>query len=67
MCEFKDVINLCANTVTIFTFILAIFAFFNWKKEKKHAKKLDYILDLEDRILMLLVNIKIEFKWLVKL
>lgn len=65
MCEFKDVINLCANTVTIFAFILAIFAFFSWKEEQKHAKKLDYILDLEDRFLMLLENIKIEFKWFI--
>ena len=63
MSEVKEVINLCADTVTILAFILAIFAFFNWKKEQKHAKKLDYILDLEDRFLILLHNIKLEFKW----
>ncbi len=63
MLEFKETINLCADTVTILAFILAIKAFSNWKKEQKHAKKLDYILDLEDRFLILLRNIQIAFKW----
>lgn len=63
MLEFKETINLCADTVTILAFILAIKAFSNWKKEQKYAKKLDYILDLEDRFLILLRNIQIEFKW----
>ena len=63
MLEFKETINLFADMVTILAFILAIKAFSNWKKEQKHAKKLDYILDLEDRFLILLRNIQIEFKW----
>ena len=63
MLEFKETINLFADMVTILAFILAIKAFSNWKKGQKHAKKLDYILDLEDRFLILLRNIQIEFKW----
>lgn len=63
MLEFKETINLCADIITILAFILAIIAFSNWKKEQKYAKKLDYILELEDRFLILLHNIKLEFKW----
>ena len=61
--EFKETINLFADMVTILAFILAIKAFSNWKKEQKHAKKLDYILNLEDSFIILFHNIKQEFKF----
>lgn len=61
--NYKDQISLCANIITILAFILAIIAFFNWRREQKHAKKLDYIMDLEDKLEILMHNIKMEFKW----
>lgn len=57
----KDEISLIANIVTILAFILAIMAFLNWKKEQKHAKKLDYTMELEDKFEILIRNIEIEF------
>ena len=63
MSQVKEVINLCSDTVTILAFVLAIIAFLNWKKEHKYAKKLDYILNLEDSFIILFHNIKQEFKF----
>ena len=63
MLQVKDVINLYADTVTILAFILAIIVFLNWKKEHKYAKKLDYILNLEDSFIILFHNIKQEFQF----
>lgn len=60
---YKDIISLVANIATILAFILAILAFFNWKKEQKNSKKLDYVMELEDSFEVLMHDIRIEFKW----
>jgi len=60
---YKDIISLVANIATVLAFILAILAFFNWKKEQKNSKKLDYIMELEDSFEVLMHDIRIEFKW----
>jgi len=59
----KDIIGLTSNFVTILAFILAIFAFFHWKKEQKFAKQLDYLMGLEDSFEILMHDIKNQFKW----
>lgn len=60
--NYKDQISLVSNIVTILAFALAIAAFFNWKREQKNAKKLDYIMELEDIFEILIHNIKTQLK-----
>lgn len=62
---YKDEISLVANIITILAFILAIIAFFNWKKEQKDSKKLDYIMELEDKFEVLIYSIEKEFKFFI--
>ena len=56
-------ISLVADIITIFAFILAYVEFRRWKEEAKYAKKLEYILDLEDKFEILINDILNDFKF----
>jgi uncharacterized protein YggT (Ycf19 family) len=61
--KYKEIINIISDITTIIAFIIAIFTLYRWKKEQKYSKQIDFLMDLEDKFVILIHSILIDFNW----
>lgn len=64
--EFVEYMSVFASTATLVALVLALYAFFFWRKQQMHSGKIEALLNMEDRFEILVKSYMDRHRWLLR-